>query len=242
MNIRLVSGGAVGQPLFSSSATQYHPLGTEAMSRDGGRKFRYVKAGASALVVGNMIQAVAQNTSEDSLTPAAAAIGATEVTIALEASAVTANEHQWLSIDTTPGEGYLYKIKSHPASAGSESIVFKLDSDAGIQVALTTSSRVTLVPNPYGAVIQTPVTTLTGACIGSAVYPIAAAEYGWIQTKGPASVLIAGTPGVGLAVVVPGTAAGCVVVDGAASATQVVGSMMVTGVDGKILPVHLNLP
>jgi hypothetical protein len=228
--------------LWSSSATQEHPLGARFTTKDG-RTFRYCKAGASALVVGNVIQAPAQDTAHQQLTPVAAAVGATSIVAALGASAATANQYAggWAIIDTTPGLGYAYPVSGHAAVSSSGNITINLERDSTVQVALTTSSRVSLQANPYSGVIQSPVTTLTGAVVGVAVYPIAASEFGWIQTHGPGAVLVAGTPGVGLAVVVPGTAAGCVVIDGAASATKVVGSMMVTGVDGKVQAVLLNI-
>lgn len=230
--------------VFEYGTEQLCPIGTKMVTRDG-RVFRYVKAGASALVVGNVIQAPAQITTHDQLTPAAAAIGATTITPTLDATnAATENQYAegWACIDTTPGEGYCYPIASHPAAAASAAVALKLPADAKVQVALTTSSRVTLVPNPYKAVIQCPVTTLTGAIVGVAVAPIAASNYGWVQIEGPCGVLIAGTPAVGAAVGVPATAAGAVVIDGAAtSGLFVVGRMMVTGVDGKILPVLLSI-
>jgi hypothetical protein len=228
--------------LWSSSATQEAPLGARFTTSDG-RTFRYCKAGAVALVAGNVIQAPAQITNHQQLTPAAAAIGATSIVAALGATAATANQYAggWAIIDTTPGEGYAYPISGHAAVSSSGNITINLDRASTVQVALTTSSRVSLQANPYNGVIQSPVTTLTGAVVGVAIYPIAIGEYGWLQTHGPGAVLIAGTPGVGLAVVVPATAAGAVVIDGAASATKVVGSMMVTGVDGKVQAVLLNI-
>lgn len=241
MSKRLVSDpGIIPQDLYSSSATQGAPLGTR-VTDGAGQSYRYVKAGASALVVGNVLQAPAQITTHDQLTPAAAAAGATSITVTLDATnAVVEDQYAegFAIVDTTPGLGYAYPIKSHPAAAASAAVVLQLD--LPVQVALTTSSRVTLVPNRYKGVIQSPVTTLTGAVVGVATYPIAAGEFGWIGTGGILPTLIAGTPGVGLAVVVPGTSAGCVVVDGAAAATEVVGSMVVTGVDGKVLPVRWN--
>jgi hypothetical protein len=231
-----------GANLFSSSATRQHELGAVGVTRDG-RVFRYVKAGAVALATGKVQQAPAELTNHDQLTPSAAAIGATSISVTLGATAATANQYAggWAHIDTTPGEGFAYPIASHPAADASAAVVLKLHADAAIQVALTTSSRVTLVPNPYNGVIVSPANTLTGAVVGVAVYPIAIGEYGWLQTHGPCCTLIGGTPGVGLAVVVPGDTAGEVVVDGAASATQMVGAMQVTGVDGKYLPVLLNI-
>jgi hypothetical protein len=228
--------------LWSSSATQRHQLGSRFVTSDG-RVFRYCLAGAANLVVGNVIQASAQDTAHQQLTPAAAAVGATSFTATLGASAAAANLYAegWAIIDTAPGLGYAYPIKDHAAVLSSGVITLNLQRDSPVQVALTTSSRVSLQRNPYAGVIQSPVTTLTGAVVGVCVYPITAAQYGWIQTHGPAAVLVAGTPGVGLAVVVPGTAAGCVVIDGAAAATKVVGSMMVTGVDGKVQAVLINI-
>lgn len=231
---------AAGQPLYSSSATRLHALGEKMVTSDG-RIFRYAKAGASNLVAGNMLQAPAQIANHLALTPVAAAIDATSITVALGATAATAGQYAggWAIISTTPGNGYAYPILGHPAAGSSESVVITLAQP--LLVALTTSSRVDLQMNPLNGVIQTPVTTLTGACVGNAPYIITAAEFGWIQTHGPAAALVAGTPGVGLAVVVPGTAAGAVVIDGAASATQVVGTMMTTGVDGKNNAVYLLL-
>jgi hypothetical protein len=229
-----------GQPLYASSSTASHALGERLVTADG-RVFRYAKAGASALVAGNMIQAPAQIAHHLALTPSAAAIDATSITVTLGATAATAGQYAggWAVISTTPGNGYAYPIISNPAASASATLTVQLG--APLLVALTTSSRVDLQANPYNGVIQTPVTTLTGACVGNAPYIIAASEFGWIQTHGPCACLVAGTPGVGLAVVVPATAAGAVVVDGAASATPVVGYMMSTGVDGKNNAVFLTI-
>lgn len=232
-----IDGSGVGQELFSSSATQAHPLGF--LATDGlGRYFRYAKAGGVALVVGNHIQAPAQVTTHDQLTPSAAAVGALAITVTLDATNdATANQYAggFACIDTTPGLGYAYPISGHPLIAASAAGTFQLG--LPIQVALTNVSRVTLVPNRYRGVIQGPITTQTGACVGVAVYPIALAEWGWIGVGGPMPTLIAGTPAVGAWVSVPGSAAGAVVVDPANAAVDCVGAMMVTGVDGKVLPV-----
>jgi hypothetical protein len=231
---------AYGQIEFSDSATAKHEVGAQAIGR-GGRKFRYVKVGDTALVAGNVVQAPAELSDHYGQTPAAAVIGATSVTVTIGGStAVTADQYAGgqLIVDTTPGEGYAYLIQTHPAASGGATCVMTLADP--IQVALTTASRVTFVSNPYTGVIAAPATTLTGAVVGVAIYPITALYYGWIQTSGPASVLIAGTPAVGQALSAPtsGTA-------GAASINSStlphIGSIMVTGVNGKILPVFLHL-
>lgn len=231
-----------GQPLFVSSATPVTNIGTKAQTADG-REFVYVQCGATATVAGSVYGTAAELTNHDHLTPAAAAIGATQITVTLGATAVTENQYAGglLTVDSAPGEGYSYFILSHPAADLSTACVFTIDSP-GVIVAITTASEVTLTPSPYSKVIISPATTLTGATVGVAPYIITASEYGWLQTKGPCGVLIGGTPGVGTAVVVPGSNAGEVVVDPANAAVQIVGQMMVAGAAGEINQVMLNLP
>src|SRR3990167_8096168 len=151
-----------GQALFTSSATQQHVLGEQMVTPDG-RKFRYALAGASALVVGDLLQSQVEDTDSENLAVAAAAIGATTVTTTTTLT-VTANEF---------AGGYL---------------VVAITLEDPIRVALTTDSRVDLVANLYRSVIQNPASA-TGVPVGVAIYAIAAAEYGWIQTGGPACVL-----------------------------------------------------
>lgn len=234
---------AFGQPIFASVAegSQSMVPGERAMTADG-RKFVYVLNGATATVAGSVYQTAAELTNHDHLTPAAAAVGATQITVTLGATAVTANQYAGglLVVDSAPGEGYSYLIASHPAADLSTACVFTLSDP--VQVAITTASEVTLTPNPYSAVIVAPATTLTGAVVGVATYVISANQYGWLQTGGPCGVLIGGTPGVGTAVVSPGANAGEVVVDPANAAVTIVGSMMVAGAAGEINQVLLNLP
>jgi hypothetical protein len=225
----------LGPGAFTSSATQSVKLGTVGFDRFG-RKYRYVLAGASNLVKGNVIQSSAQDTAHQNLVAVAASVGATSFVAALGASAAAANLYKdgYAYVTTTPALGSLYVVKQHDAVASSGNITINCAEDTPVLVAHTTSTRISLTRNPCAGVIQSPVTTLTGAVQGVAVYNITAAQYGWIGVNGEFPTLIAGTPGVGLGVVVPATAAGAVVVDGAASATPVVGFMMETGVDGRV--------
>jgi hypothetical protein len=167
------------------------------------------KAGAVALVPGTLVQAPAEVTNHQNLTPAAAAIGATQVTVTLGATAATANQYAGglLVVTVTPGQGYSYEIDSHPAASGSATLVLTLKDP--ILVALTTSSRVDLVANEYNGVIINP-TTASSNPVGVAVYPIAIGEYGYIQTGGHANVLADGAVVVGTAVVASNATAGAV--------------------------------
>lgn len=196
------------QEIFTSSSTQGTDLGAFATSGDG-RGFRYCLAGGTALVAGKLQQASAEDTSNyQNLAPSAAAAGATSVTITTSTTvAANALTGGFLQVTVTPGQGYSYGIKGNTATSGAAGLVITL-SDA-IQVALTTSSRIDVIPNPYASVIVNP-TTATSSPVGVAVYPITAAQYGWVQTHGPANVLADGTVVVGTAVVASNGTAGAV--------------------------------
>jgi hypothetical protein len=232
---------ALGANAFTSTAAQRHIPGIRGVDRFG-RQYRYVKAGASDLVVGNVIQSPAVVTNHLTRTPVAAAIGATSITAALGATAAAADLYKYgfVTVDTTPGEGYSYAIEQHDAVLSSGNITVNLSKDTPVQVALTTSSRVSFLQNQYRGVIQAPVTTLTGTPVGVAVYPITANQFGWIGTRGLFCVLVGGTPIVGSAIVTPGTSAGMAVVDGAAAATIVIGRMAQAGSAGLLAMAMIN--
>jgi hypothetical protein len=233
--------GAIGQDAFTSSSTQIHPLGARAYTRDG-RRFRYCQAGASDLVAGNLIQGAAPLANHLANTPPAVAIGDKSFSYTPGATAGAANLYAegFLQVDTTPGNGYTYQISGHAAITSSTAFtLYLLDA---VQVALTTSSRVGLIPNAYKNVIQCP-TTITAKVVGVAGYIITGTQYGWLQTWGPSSVLINGTPAITAPVINSGTTAGAVDVWTAAAqpTANLVGHMMQVGVSGKNNFVFLGL-
>jgi hypothetical protein len=238
---------AAGQPLYTSQAyannNPPHQLG-ERLVTTNGRVFRYCKVGSGAdLIAGNFIQSPAQIANHQNLAVTATfAIGVSEISVTLGGTAATLNQYAGgqAVVTVTPGLGQALNIIGNPAQATTNGTL-TLTLAEPLRVALSTSTRIDLIPNPYNGVIQTPVTTLTGCVVGVATYIIAASEYGWIQRSGPCGALIAGTPGVGLAIVCPGTAAGAAVVDGAASETYVVGTMLSTGGNGECNGVMLAL-
>lgn len=228
----------VAQPLFSSSSVQLHNLGERVTSPDG-RSFRYAKCGGTALVPGKLYQAPAQVTNHQDLTPAAAAIGDTSVTVTLGATAATANQYAggYLVITVTPGQGYSYLISSHPAADSAATLVLTLADP--IQVALTTSSRCDLVSNPYRAVIINP-TTASSCVAGAAVYPVAASEFGWLQVGGVAPLLIDDqTVTVGTNIAASNQAAGAV--EPATGVQQIIGRAVTGGATTEYVAVELLL-
>lgn len=229
------------QDLFSSTTTQGGPngglnLGAKAYTGDG-REYRFCLAGGTSLVPGKLQQSAVETTGWENLSIAAAAIGATSITTT---STVTVTANAWaggyVSVTVTPGQGYLYKIKSNPAATAAV-VTIQLE-DPIQQVALTTSSKIDVIANPYSGVIVNP-TTATGAALGVAIYPITNAQYGWIQVKGPTNVLAQGTIVVGEQVAASATVAGAIVATSGVLANV---GVAITGIaDTEYGTVNLNI-
>lgn len=119
-------------------------------------------------------------------------IGDTVVTPTLGATAATLNQYQdgWLIVNDATGEGYTYKIKSNPAADASATCAITLYDP--IQVALTTSSEVTLVPNPFSGVVISSATAASNTIIvGVPSIAVTASYYFWAQFRGVCSCLAA---------------------------------------------------
>lgn len=229
----------VGQDVFVSSTTQNHALGDKAFTPDG-RGFRYVKAGAVALVPGQVIQGPVCITTHANLTPTAvSAVGDTTVTVTLGATnAVTANQYAggYLCVGGgTTGVGQTLLIASHPAAAASTTLVLTL-ADA-FRTATSGTITMDLIANRFDGVIVTPA-TVSSPIIGVSCAAIAAGSYGWVQTRGIATVLTgAVTPALGASV---GASVNGAVTTNAA-AILAIGNMAKLAVTGVYNPVQLNL-
>ena len=200
-------------------------LGAEYISPDG-RKYRFARAGAVALVVGNVVQAPAEDTGDQAITPTATALGSTTF-LTSSTMTVTANQYAggYVTVSVTPDLGGVYKIKSHPAATAA-ALTFTLEEP--IRTAWTTSTRLDFVANPFNGVVACP-TTLTSSPVGVAVNDLAINGYGWIQTHGPCNIKndAAGALTVGVAVMTSSSVAGNVRLQTAGN--QIIGTAM-TGV------------
>lgn len=213
--------------IFASTTFAQANLGARAVTGDG-REFRYAKAGAVALVPGRLLQSQIEVTNHQNLAPTAnVAVGATTFTVTLGATAATANQYAggWAIITTSTGNGYQYRISSHPAASGSATLQLTLD-DPVVAQFVSASSKVDLVANPYSEVIINP-STATSAPIGVAVFAIPVGSFGWIQTKGTAAVLADGAVVVGTNVAASNATAGAVE---AATGVQASIGIAVTGI------------
>ena len=238
-----MSGNPVvgGYDLYTWAANPIAEVGQLVFGQNG-KAFRYVKAGASALVVGNVVQAPAIDTQFDDMATTAQAAGLTTVTVTNGTTVLTGNEFAGgsLSVSVTPGLGDEYTIIGNSSAGSGATLTLYIDSP--LRTAWTTSTKVTL-RNLFSGVIQCPVTTLTGSVAGVAIAAIAASNYGWIQTKGVAGVLSDNSTGaVGSDVGVPGASAGAVGVNVAGTGkSNSIGRALRALSSGKVIPVYLFL-
>src|SRR3990167_9857403 len=179
----------IKQDLFNESQYPLHRLGQLAVD-EWGSKYRYVQAGATALVTGHLLQEPAEVTNFRSMAvDTAAAIGDEIVSVTLGGTATTANQFDGgeLVVESSTGIGQWFRILSHEVqSTTTGSCNFTLNRP--LKVALTTSSQVSVRKNPYNDVIDFPVTP-TGGPVGVALYAMTISYFGWIQSGGDVGVL-----------------------------------------------------
>lgn len=174
------------------------------------KRFIYVKAGASNLVIGNVLQAPARDTNfTDMAVQAAVAItGASTVAISpqfggypipvtLGGTATTTNtQFKGGGLYITSGtsqSGQTFEIMGNDIQATTNGTCNFYVRELPL-VALTTSGKATVTFDGYNGVLQSP-TTITGRTVGVAVTAIPASNFGWIQISGEVAVLSDGTVG-----------------------------------------------
>ena len=189
MLLPIVAGGPGDQ--FSESANpQGNPLGSRMYFADG-REFAACRAGAIVLVAGALNQQTIPDTDYDQLAVLAAAVGDNEVSVTTGSTALAVDEAAdgYLNIEDDAGEGHLYTIKSHPAIGTSSTGVLTLYDS--LQVAITTATTVQVALNAFGVVIIHPSPPLA-MIVGVSPHALPITNYGWLQRRGPASVLTEG--------------------------------------------------
>ena len=215
------------------------PFGMQLVLPDA-RKFRFAAVGASTLVVANLLSAGVLTASQQDLTPAAAAVGARQVSLTTGASsALNLFAEGFLQASVTPGIGETYKIAGHALMTSGAGDLINLAPGHAVRQAITTSTRFNLVDNPYSRVIQIPATTVASIMVGVAVKASLTLRGGWIQTRGPVGVLGSGTLIAGN-VVGPGLGTAGAVGPIAALATQpIAGWAIFASASGAASPIFL---
>ena len=192
------------------TSDQRQKLGTRGTTPDG-RVFYYAKNGSSAITTAGMLVDGLLNEADHDMDKAAtAAHSVGDTTISLEITEASGgsgdlvkNEYAdgYMMFNDGPGEGEVYRIKSHPAHDASSdaTAIFTLDEPDGIRTALTTSSLAGLFKSPYNAVALVngdgTLTFRTGV-LGVTTIPVTASYYCWIQTSGIATVALGAQVGV----------------------------------------------
>lgn len=221
-------------------------LGYSYTAPDGSR-YRLALNGAGAQAAGNLVQSVAVTANHLNIACAAALAGAYSITVTLGATAVTANEYKdgYVHINDAGADvttqGYVYRIKSHPAANASATLVLTLYEDSPVKIALTANSEATLTRNPWRAVIIHP-SPPTSLVLGVAPCAVGANEWFWVQTRGPCAVLTSGTVVAG-DFVVPGATVDGSVMPSAAFETDgpLIGRVMTVNADTEHSLVYLAL-
>ena len=181
-----------------TNTTKKRALGTILELPDG-REFKYALNGGSAISSGKLASSAAMIGNHDmDLTTAAASVGDTSITVTLGGTAATEDQYAdgYIYTNDGTGEGQIYRIASNPAADSSATLAVTLASNDAVSVALDSTTESGLAVNPYSGIVVSP-TSVTNRTLGVTATDIAANAYGFVQTKGLASVLVSGTVGAG---------------------------------------------
>jgi len=226
--------------IYEESVSAKHRFGDRI--KVGERVFHYFKNGAVALAAGKLVQGAVPLPNHRNRTVAATvAIGAMKVSVGMGATTAALNYYSegWLHCNDETPEGNIYKVKSHLAIAGSDTVWFNLF-DPVVAAMTASTSEVTLTKNLYDSVIIAPNGGLTAAPVGVPIIAITASYYGWIQTWGTCAVLTQGTVVIGQKVGLGGTADGAIGPIAAYTTVQV-GTVMQVNASGDYSLINLTL-
>lgn len=186
-----VLGGSVvpAQGIHEESSTQLHPLGSRLQL--GERVFYYSKAsealnpGKVATVVGKVFT--------DALADTAHPAGTKKVTITASATVAAGELNEgYLCVKSGTGAGEMYRIKNCPAITSAAQGVLELY-DGLVTAWSTSDTKLEFVTSIF--IVQEHNTDAVEMPIGVAPVSITSGYYFWLQTYGPASVLMDGADG-----------------------------------------------
>lgn len=220
------------KPLFELG-TIWQPKG------DKGPTYAYAKAGGTNLAAGVYNTSAAVDANFTAIAVAVAAAVGDKVIYVTAGAACADGEYEQgnVIVYDDAGVGYAYKIKRHETMAASGTMTVELEDP--IQIALKTSSVVTLRRNPYMATIVA-ATTITGPVVGVCPTVVTANYYYWLLVRADlASVLIQGTPAVGNALSPSSSVAGAAAIN--SGTLPIIGTAVQVGVNGKYCAVKFNL-
>ena len=203
----------------TETSEQKQKLGTRAVTPDG-RVFYYAEASNTAIARGgNVVNGIAAVAAHDmDLVAVAASAAATSFTTTTSLT-VTKDQYKdaYVYFNDGPAEGEIYRIKSNTAVSGAAGLSITIDEPDGLVTALTTASLFGVMYSPYKDIhIVDGNGTPTTGIVGVTTAPVTADYFCWVQTSGPAAVLI----GAQVAVVGDGIAISQADEDGTAERTD----------------------
>lgn len=228
------------QEVNTIATSQRYPLGVIGVTADG-RSYRYSQAGSSDLTIGKLTVAQAKVANHTNLAVfAAAAVGDKVVTVTLGGTAATQDQYKngYLVVIDVAGVGQHARIAGNTAQTSTTGQVTVYLEDA-LTVALTTSSKASLVFNPWSGLATA--TTTTAVVTGVPQYTLTANNFGWIQTGGMASVLSDGVIAKATGAIQSGSVAGAATTEATSTVTQRIGLAPEATVDTKYYPIYLNV-
>lgn len=231
-----------GEIYLTSSVFEGEYFGTLGQDQYGDL-YRYTKVGAVAVTAGKLQLAPVQKTNHHNR-PATAAVTADgrvkKVTLTMGATAVVADEYAmgYLVANDNAPEGVQYRVTGHPAALSAATL--EVTVDHAFVESITTASEFTLVHNAWNGVVEG--TAITQRAAGVPLVDGAIGAFGWVKTRGVASVLIGTAATLGAPLIVGGTSGS--VTDqtdnlGASAEPVVAVSDIVLGVSTEFSPVRL---
>lgn len=190
------------QSVFTTSTTKFHALGTKLIL-PGGRVFYYGRHSLSTTLTLGQLQTQAAVVANHQNRTTTGTAGQKTVTIAIGATAMTADQYAdgYFWEDSGTGAGQYRIVVTNGASAGSTTETITLDEALTTTFASTPTGSLQknlfadLVVHPGNAV-------LAGAPVGVLPVSVSAgdttAQYFWIQTAGPCAVSVEGSVTAGL--------------------------------------------
>ena len=166
------------------NASKLLPVGTIYETPLG--RWRYFEGGGT-IAAGRVAAHELPDVAHDNLTPAVAAIGATEITIS-DTITLVLNEYVggqlFVEAKATAGAGYSYPIIKHTAPASGAVFTIGIP----LSIALDASAEISLVKSPYQECLISTSPAVTSVS-GVTRHPAANGDFGWMQTKGLCAVL-----------------------------------------------------
>ncbi len=233
--------------LYQTTSTQPGPFSVgQLIASAEGKFFRYGLVGGANLVMGNLLQNAADDTTYTNMAVTTAAVaGDRFLAITNGTATITSQQFEGGSISVYTagtvaiGDEYTITSVTGTLTTGGALIV---GIDRPLRSAFTTSAKVTMARSPWSGIIQFPATTQTGIPVGVAILANPQATYGFVQTHGVAATLSDGsTFAIGSNVGSVSGTAGAVTVYDAATTLASVGVAMKVAAAAHAIPVFLKI-